>query len=98
MKEEEIRYLGDLQRLTIKPGDKFVLTADRPISREMAAALKSMWEGFAGPDIPLLILDKGCSLGAISVVPEDPEFDAEMEATRESIGKGARTSDHRFRA
>ena len=32
MAENEIRFLGDLERLDPKPGDKFVLSVDRPLT------------------------------------------------------------------
>lgn len=66
---EEIRYLGDLQRLELKPGDRFVLTVDRPISGEMAAKLGEVWARFVGDDredLKLLILDSGMKLGVLN--------------------------------
>jgi hypothetical protein len=63
---DEIRYLGDLQRLELKTGDKFVLTVDVPISVRVADMIRKQWEQFAGEGVPLLILQDGMKLGAIS--------------------------------
>lgn len=65
----EIRFVGDLQRLELKPGDRFVLTVDRPVSGEMAAKLREAWARFVGDDredLKLLILGSGMKLGAIA--------------------------------
>lgn len=61
----EVRYLGDLSRLAIQPGDKFVLTHARCLSDEAQARIKGVWKSFAG-DVPLLILDQGFRLGLIN--------------------------------
>jgi len=67
MMAEEIRYIGELQRLELKPGDRFVLTTDRPISHEQAERIKDVWHQFVGPERhELLILDNGMKLGVIS--------------------------------
>lgn len=61
-----IRFLGDLQRLELRPGDKFVLMCDGHISRDVAQLIQHQWDTFAGPDVKLLILEDGFKLGAIS--------------------------------
>lgn len=62
---DAIKFFGDLQRLDLKHGDKFVLTVDRPISDAAAANIKRMWHAFAGEDVPLLILEGGMKIGVI---------------------------------
>lgn len=63
---EEIRFVGDLTRLQIEPGDKFVLTVPGRVSDEMREVLRDSWERFAGEGVPILILEEGFRLGAIS--------------------------------
>lgn len=65
MSGEEIKFLGDLHRLEVKPGDKFVLSLEAACSREMARSLQDTWSRFAGADVPLLVLDRGAKLGVI---------------------------------
>lgn len=67
--EPEIRYLGDLQRLEIKPGDKFILTVPGSISYEQATRIREAWQKFAGGDKDdLLILEGEMKLGVIGPV------------------------------
>lgn len=63
-----VRFLGDLQRLEVKPGDRFVLNSERHLSREQCLVLQRIWQEFYGDsEAPkLLILDPGMKLGAIS--------------------------------
>lgn len=65
-RDVELNYLGDLQRLSLKPGDKFVIQTDQHLSAEMVEHIRTLWEMFAGPDVKLLVLDGGLRLGAIS--------------------------------
>jgi len=66
MGDNEIRFLGDLQRLEIKPGDKFVLTTPGCISMDQRERIVQVWKQFAGEDAPVLILESGMRLGVIS--------------------------------
>jgi hypothetical protein len=64
-----ISWIGDLQRLEMKPGDKFVLTVPRMLSREQSDYLRKGWEQFVGGDtekFKLLILTEGMKLGLIN--------------------------------
>lgn len=65
-----IRFVGDLQRLEIKPGDKFVLMCDGRISAEQADQLHEYWNGFAGDGVKLLVLESGAKLGVYSAPAE----------------------------
>lgn len=62
----KIRFLGDLQRLDVKPGDTFVLSVGGTISADMAEGLKKMWAAKMGEHVPLLILADGMRLGVVS--------------------------------
>ena len=64
---EKINFLGDLQRLELKPGDCFVLTTEQHLSVETVERIQETWEKFVGGEEPkLLILQGGMKLGAIS--------------------------------
>jgi hypothetical protein len=69
----EIRWIGDLTRLEIKPGDKFVIQIDRRVDAETAASIQAAWasftEGCEGIG-KLLIIEPGMKLGTISTKPE----------------------------
>lgn len=68
MSMDEIRWLGDMERLEIKPGDKFVLMVPGVISMEVHDRIQEVWEKFHGgdpDDFKLLILDQGIKLGVI---------------------------------
>ena len=60
----EIRFLmAELQTLTVRPGDRFVLHSDLRITD--AARIFEAWRKFAGEDVPLLVIDSGMRLGVI---------------------------------
>jgi hypothetical protein len=61
----EIRFLGDLQRLEVRPGDVFVLTVPRDFSREVQYRIVEYWRGIMG-DVRLIVLEEGMKLGVIS--------------------------------
>lgn len=70
METPEIRYLGDLSRLKIKPGDRFVLKVPGPVSFEMAARIKDQWKAFVGGDseaLKLMIIENGMELGVVNI-------------------------------
>lgn len=63
---ESINFLGDLQRIEAKPGDRFVLMTDRPVSAEMAQRITDEWKRFMGPDAPrIMVLSDGIKLGVV---------------------------------
>ncbi len=63
----EIRFLGDLQRIEVKPGDKFVLQVDFHPTAEMVGRFRDVWRAVMGDDVPLLVLEKGAKLGVVSL-------------------------------
>lgn len=73
MSNEQIRYLGDLQRLDLKPGDKLVLTLSSRVSRETLDRISLELQAFAGQDVKVLVLDEGMKLGAIGQEKESGE-------------------------
>jgi hypothetical protein len=63
--DPKIKYLGDVQRLSLQPSDWLVLSVDEAISSEMATRLRvQMEERFPGNRV--LILGKGMTLGVVT--------------------------------
>lgn len=69
---QEIPIIGDMQRLDVKPGDRFVLTVPTVLTMEqrehVASACKQFAEG-VDPAPLLIILDGGAQLGVIRSAP-----------------------------
>lgn len=60
---EKEKSLGEIQRLEIKPGDRFVMTCAANISDDVAVRLNDQWSNFVGRnDVKLLILHRGMTL------------------------------------
>lgn len=66
---QEIRFLGDLQRLDLRPGDRFVLTVPRQLSYEQRARLSTAFREEVGA--PVLVLEEGIKLGVIGAALPD---------------------------
>jgi len=63
--EDQIRFVGDLQRLDVRPGDKFVLTCERSVDEDTLLRLRDALRDFLGEDAQVLILDSGLKIGAV---------------------------------
>ncbi len=64
--QEPINFLGNLARIEAKPGDRFVLMTDGPVSEETARRFTDEWKRFMGPDAPrIMILSDGIKLGVV---------------------------------
>lgn len=62
---DEIRFIGDLQRVEAKPGDVFVLKCERRMSVEQSlAARKYLSDALGGAKV--IVLDAGMTLGVCS--------------------------------
>lgn len=61
----EVRFVGHLEKLEVGPNDRFVLTLDQPITREIRQRIAEAWREFSAA--PLIILDAGMKLGVIDV-------------------------------
>lgn len=64
--DHEIRYLGDVQRLTFNEGETLVLTVDQAISDDMARRLREQLEGVFGKDRKYLVLSEGMKIGVLA--------------------------------
>lgn len=61
----DIRFLGDLARLELKPGDILVLTVESHIPEESKAQIRR-WFKDEVPDHKLVILDGGAKLEVVA--------------------------------
>jgi hypothetical protein len=67
MVEGALHFLGNMQKLTMKPGDKLVIQTDMCVSYEMALRLKyQVCDAFKCEPEDVLILSEGLKLGVIS--------------------------------
>lgn len=66
--ETPIKYLGELQKINIKPGDKLVFMSEHALSIEERKNIKEILKKqFSGlPPNSILILEKGFKFGVIS--------------------------------
>lgn len=63
---EPIRYLGDVQRLVLNPGDTVVLSYDGSLPDEIAGRLREQASGILGPDIKVMVLGDGFKIGVLA--------------------------------
>jgi hypothetical protein len=69
----KIEFVGELRRVDVKPGDRYVIMFPGPIGAETAHLVRLAWRRFAGTqrngfwtDEPeLLLLPDGAKLGVI---------------------------------
>lgn len=72
----EIRFIGELERIAIKPGDKFVITCPHELSFDTMRRIQGQWREFAGDGVEVVILTGGMQLGVIA----DPQSAKEPAA------------------
>lgn len=58
-RKPKIRYLGDVQRLRLKPGDCVVLSTDRLLTPKQADFIRTRTMEHLGGGIPIIILAGG---------------------------------------
>ena len=61
----KIKYLGDVQRLEVRPGDVVVLSVAAPLSMATSKRLVTYVEGIL-PGTRCIILDGGLKIGVLS--------------------------------
>jgi hypothetical protein len=65
MENQEIRYLGDMQRLSPKEGDVFVITFEGTLSDSSRNYIQNNWNKLM-PEFKLFIIDNGMKLDCIA--------------------------------
>lgn len=61
----EARFLGDVQRLELRPGDTVVLTCDGRLSDETAKRLGHYVQSALKCEHPVLVLESGLKVGVL---------------------------------
>lgn len=61
----KVNYLGDVQRLVMKPGDTVVVTCDETISDEVVKRIHDHVKAVVGPDHKVLVLSGGLKIGVV---------------------------------
>jgi hypothetical protein len=88
----EIRFLGDMQRLEMKPGDVLVLTLEQSISADVAERLRAMVAGsLSGAKV--LVLADGIKLGAVGVESDRQPHEV---YSRHNVEPGSQVFDVEF--
>ncbi len=64
--DDEIHFLGDLQRLEVRPGDVFVLKTNKILSREAVERLRDYLAASLGCENKIIVLGDGMELGVLS--------------------------------
>lgn len=94
-KKESLTFLGDLAKVTVSPGDVFVVMPKRQISQETADALSRVWEENFGAECPLVVLEEGMRIGILSpdkaaaVQKQIEEVESVSKAVDEFATRGA---------
>lgn len=63
---DQIRFLGDMQRVRPQPGDVFVLRIEQHLTRDRIESVRRQWESVMGTDVKLIVLDGGTQLDLLS--------------------------------
>lgn len=60
------RFLGDLIKVDLSPGDVCILLAPGFVSKEQVVEMQGAWRAAVGDDVTLLVLGNGMKLGVLS--------------------------------
>lgn len=77
-KSKAVRFMGELVKLDVAPGDVCVLMCSQSLSQDGANRLRETWRFVMGDDVTLIVLDGGMRLGVLS-----PQKAAEVHARLE---------------
>jgi hypothetical protein len=58
--------ITDLQRVNLQPGDLLAVRLKGRVTAQQAAAVTAIVRGWAGGDVPVLVLDDGASLEVVA--------------------------------
>lgn len=65
MEEADVRWVGEMSKVKVEPGDVFVLHCDKLMSYEQVEIVQRWWRARMG-DALLLVVDAGMRLGVMS--------------------------------
>lgn len=63
----EVVYLGEVEVLRVRPGDRLILTCDALVTRQQMEMFRDELVHFAGGEVPVAVLDASCSLAVVSL-------------------------------
>jgi hypothetical protein len=66
----EIRFVGDMQRLEVKPGDVYVIQSDQPISSDTVERIRQSVRQVLGAETKVLVIGNGLKFGVVATEPE----------------------------
>ncbi len=69
--EYEIKFLGDLQRLEVRPGDVFVLKVPEKLTQHVGEQIRETLISALGGKNKVIILDHGWELGIVGPLGAD---------------------------
>jgi hypothetical protein len=61
--KEPTRFLGDLVKVDLSPGDVCVLMCRDTMTQETAGRITQLWRAAVGEDVTLVVLEAGMKLG-----------------------------------
>lgn len=67
--EPQVRFLGDVERLALKPDDVLVLRTSIPLTRETTERIRDHIASIVGQDRKVLILEHGMEVGVLAPEP-----------------------------
>lgn len=70
-RNRRIRYLGDVRRLQLLPGDVIVISVDQSVSEENASRITSEFEGLA-PGHKCVVLSDGMRVSTLNTETTKP--------------------------
>lgn len=65
-KREATRFLGDIAKVDLSPGDVCVLMARKPMSPEEVQRIGETWRLLVGDNVTLIVLEDGMKIGVLS--------------------------------
>lgn len=65
-RKPQTRFLGDLVKVELSPGDVCVLMIREPMTDERLQSVTAAWRAAVGDSVTLVVLDDGKRLGVLS--------------------------------
>jgi hypothetical protein len=63
----EVVFNGEIRRLELRPGDRFVMTVPERLMMDQAESIRDAWRRLWGGDhVPLVVLDAGIRLEVLT--------------------------------
>lgn len=79
------RFLGEIAKVDLSPGDVCVLMARGAMTPDETRRVSAMWRATVGEDVTLVVLDNGMKLGVLS--PPQAQAVHERLTDEEAVAK-----------